>query len=85
MINLQSEVLELKADPRATPRCTVIEAQLEQGRGPTATVIVRMGTLRGGDSFICGNYWGKVKQLINDTGKAGEGGGARNAGQSSGP
>ena len=70
MISLQSEVLELKSDPRATPRCTVIEAQLEQGRGPTATVIVRMGTLRVGDSFICGNYWGKIKQLISDTGKA---------------
>ena len=69
MISLQSEVLELKSDPRATPRCTVIEAQLEQGRGPTATVIVRMGTLRVGDAFICGNYWGKVKQLINDIGK----------------
>jgi translation initiation factor IF-2 len=69
MISLQSEVLELKADPRATPRCTAIEAQLEQGRGPTATVIVRMGTLRVGDAFICGNYWGKVKQLISDTGK----------------
>jgi translation initiation factor IF-2 len=69
MISLQSEVLELKSDPRATPRCTVIEAQLEQGRGPTATVIVRMGTLHVGDAFICGNYWGKVKQLINDTGK----------------
>ncbi|HEY5707237.1 MAG TPA: translation initiation factor IF-2 [Terrimicrobiaceae bacterium] len=69
MISLQSEVLELKSDPRATPRCTVIEAQLEQGRGPTATVIVRMGTLRVGDAFIGGNYWGKVKQLISDTGK----------------
>jgi translation initiation factor IF-2 len=69
MISLQSEVLELKSDPRATPRCTVIEAQLEQGRGPTATVIVRMGTLRVGDAFISGKYWGKVKQLINDTGK----------------
>jgi translation initiation factor IF-2 len=69
MISLQSEVLELKSDPRATPRCTVIEAQLEQGRGPTATVIVRMGTLRVGDAFICGNYWGKVKQLISDIGK----------------
>ncbi len=69
MISLQSEVLELKSDPRATPRCTVIEAQLEQGRGPTATVIVRMGTLRVGDSLICGNYWGKVKQLMSDTGK----------------
>jgi translation initiation factor IF-2 len=70
MISLQSEVLELKSDPRATPRCTVIEAQLEQGRGPTATVIVRMGTLCVGDAFICGNYWGKIKQLISDTGKA---------------
>ncbi|HEY5743149.1 MAG TPA: translation initiation factor IF-2 [Terrimicrobiaceae bacterium] len=69
MISLQSEVLELRSDPRATPRCTVIEAQLEQGRGPTATVIVRMGTLHVGDSFICGNFWGKIKQLINDTGK----------------
>lgn len=69
MISLQSEVLELKSDPRATPRCTVIEAQLEQGRGPTATVIVRMGTLHVGDAFICGNYWGKIKQLISDTGK----------------
>jgi translation initiation factor IF-2 len=50
-------------------RATVIEAQVEQGRGPTATVIVRMGTLRYGDVFICGNHWGKVKQLIDDMGK----------------
>ena len=69
LISLQAEVLELKSDPKAAPRCTVIEAQIEQGRGPTATVIVRMGTLRVGDAFICGNYWGKVKQLIADTGK----------------
>ncbi|GAB4175865.1 MAG: translation initiation factor IF-2 [Terrimicrobiaceae bacterium] len=69
MINLQAEVLELKADPKATPRGTVIEAQVEQGRGPTATVIVRMGTLRVGDPFICGNFHGKIKQLINDLGK----------------
>jgi len=69
MISLQAEVLELKSDPKASPRCTVIEAQIEQGRGPTATVIVRMGTLRVGDAFICGNYWGKIKQLIADTGK----------------
>ncbi len=69
MINLQAEVLELKADPKALARCNVIEAQLEQGRGPTATVIVRMGTLHVGDTFICGNYWGKIKQLINDLGK----------------
>jgi len=69
MMTLQSEILELKASATVDARCTVIEAQVEQGRGPTATVIVRMGTLRVGDSFICGNYWGKVKQLINDLGK----------------
>jgi translation initiation factor IF-2 len=69
LILLQSEVLELKADPKAPARCNVIEAQLEQGRGPTATVIIRHGTLKVGDPFICGNYWGKVKQLINDLGK----------------
>jgi len=69
LILLQAEVLELKSDPKASARCTVIEAQIEQGRGPTATVIVRMGTLRVGDAFICGNYWGKVKQLISDLGK----------------
>ncbi|HRJ73046.1 MAG TPA: translation initiation factor IF-2, partial [Terrimicrobiaceae bacterium] len=69
LISLQSEILELKSDPKLAARCSVIEAQLEQGRGPTATVIVRMGTLRVGDAFICGNYWGKIKQLINDSGK----------------
>jgi len=69
MIGLQAEILELKADPKAPTRCTVIESQVEQGRGPTATVIVRMGTLKVGDAFICGNYHGKIKQLINDLGK----------------
>jgi len=70
MMTLQAEMMELKASDSVDARCTVIEAQVEQGRGPTATVIVRMGTLRVGDPFICGNYWGKVKQLINDLGKA---------------
>ena len=70
MMTLQAEMMELKASDSVDARCTVIEAQVEQGRGPTATVIVRMGTLRVGDPFICGNYWGKVKQLINDHGKA---------------
>ena len=69
LISLQSEVLELRSDPKADARCTVIEAQLEQGRGPTVTAIVRLGTLKVGDAFSCGNYWGKVKQLINDLGK----------------
>ncbi len=66
---LEAEMLELKASDTLDARCSVIEAQVEQGRGPTVTVIVRMGTLRLGDVFICGNYWGKVKQLINDLGK----------------
>jgi translation initiation factor IF-2 len=69
MIALQAEVMELKASPTATPRGTVIEAQVEAGRGPTATVIVQMGTLRIGDAFICGDYSGKVKSLLDDRGK----------------
>jgi translation initiation factor IF-2 len=69
MMALQAEVMELKASPTATPRGTVIEAQVESGRGPTATVIMQMGTLKIGDAFICGDYSGKVKSLINDEGK----------------
>src|SRR5438477_6343105 len=69
MMALQAEVMELKASPTATPRGTVIEAQVEPGRGPTATVIVQMGTLKTGDPFICGDYGGKVKSLLDDRGK----------------
>ena len=66
---VQAEVMELKASPTATPRGTVIEAQVEAGRGPTATVIVQMGTLKVGEPFICGDYGGKVKSLVDDRGK----------------
>jgi translation initiation factor IF-2 len=69
MILLQAEMLELRASDQVEPRGIVIEAEIEQGRGPTATVIVKMGTMKVGQPFICGNYWGKIKQLINDTGK----------------
>ncbi|HEX4696124.1 MAG TPA: translation initiation factor IF-2 [Candidatus Udaeobacter sp.] len=69
MITLQAEVMELKASPTARPRGTVIEAQVEAGRGPTATVIVQMGTLKIGDAFICGDYNGKVKSLLDDRGQ----------------
>src|SRR5437764_8362775 len=69
MMTLQAEVMELKASPTARPRGTVIEAQVEAGRGPTATVIVQMGTLKIGDPFICGDYSGKVKSLLDDRGK----------------
>ncbi|MEO6873080.1 MAG: translation initiation factor IF-2 [Chthoniobacterales bacterium] len=65
----QAEIMELKASPTATPRGTVIEAQVEPGRGPTATVIVQMGTLKVGEPFICGSYGGKVKSLVDDRGK----------------
>src|SRR5882762_5906454 len=70
MMALQAEVMELKASPTATPRGTVIEAQVEPGRGPTATVIVQMGTLKIGDPFICGEYSGKVKSLLDDRSKS---------------
>ena len=69
MILLQAEIMELKASPTAPARATVIEAQIEAGRGPTATVIVQMGTLKVGQPFICGSFWGKVKSLINDVGE----------------
>ncbi|HEX7516163.1 MAG TPA: translation initiation factor IF-2 [Chthoniobacterales bacterium] len=69
MMALQAEVMELKASPTATPRGTVIEAQVEPGRGPTATVIMQMGTLKTGDPFICGAYGGKIKSLMDDQGK----------------
>jgi translation initiation factor IF-2 len=69
MMLLQAEVMDLKASPTATPRGTVIEAQVEPGRGPTTTVIVQMGTLKVGEPFICGDYSGKVKSLIDDKGK----------------
>jgi translation initiation factor IF-2 len=69
MILLQAEIMELKASPTSAPRATVIEAQIEPGRGPTATVIVQMGTLKVGQPFICGHFSGKVKSLINDSGE----------------
>ncbi len=68
-ILLVAEVSELKATEGGTARASVIEAQVEQGRGPTATVIVRTGTLRTGDAFICGNYSGKIKSMLDDAGK----------------
>jgi len=69
MIALQAEVLELRANPRGDARATVIEAEVEPGRGPTATIIVKTGTIKQGDAFICGLQWGKIKQLLGDDGK----------------
>ncbi|MFA5716649.1 MAG: translation initiation factor IF-2 [Desulfobulbaceae bacterium] len=67
-IQLQAEILELKADPMRKARGTVIEAQLHKGRGPVATVLVQEGTLRPGDYFVAGQFSGKVRSLTNDRG-----------------
>jgi translation initiation factor IF-2 len=68
MILLQADLLELKANPNRRAKGNVIESGLEAG-GPTATVLVRKGTLHVGDVVICGPYWGKVRALINEEGK----------------
>ncbi len=68
MILLQADLLELKANPDRHAKGNVIESGLEPG-GPTATVLVRKGTLHVGDAVICGQYWGKVRALINEEGK----------------
>jgi translation initiation factor IF-2 len=68
LMALQAEVLELKANPLANARASVIEASIQAGKGPTATVMVQAGTLKVGVPFICGPYGGKVKTMINDLG-----------------
>ncbi len=68
-IALQSEILELKANPDRAAEGAVIEAQLDVGRGPVATVLVQRGTLRQGDVFVVGEQFGKVRALINDRGE----------------
>ncbi|MDF1615639.1 translation initiation factor IF-2 [Desulfurivibrio dismutans] len=68
-ILLQSEMLELKADPQRHAKGHVVEAQLHKGRGPVATVLVQQGTLRVGDAFVAGQFAGKVRSLINDKGE----------------
>lgn len=68
-ILLQAEVLDLKANPDRTAEGVVIEAQLDKGRGPVATILVQTGTLRTGDILVAGNVYGKVRALINDQGK----------------
>jgi translation initiation factor IF-2 len=69
-IALQAEILDLRANPERPAEGTVIEAKLDRGRGPVATVLVQRGTLRGGDIVVAGAEWGRVRALISDTGKA---------------
>jgi translation initiation factor IF-2 len=68
-ILLQAEILELKANPEANPQGSVIEATLDAGKGPLATVLVQKGTLHVGDNFICGKYSGRVRALFDERGK----------------
>jgi len=68
LILLQAEVLELKANPEKPARGTVVEARLDKGRGPVATVLVQEGTLKAGDVFIAGSNYGRVRAIYNDKG-----------------
>ncbi len=68
MIGLQSEILDLKANPDRPAEGTVVEAKLDRGRGPVATVLVQRGTLRVGDIIVAGAEWGRVRALVSDTG-----------------
>src|SRR5580698_5469310 len=68
MIALQAEVLDLKANPNRPAEGTVIEARLDRGRGPVATVLVQRGTLKPGDIVVAGSEWGRVRALMSDTG-----------------
>jgi len=68
-ILLQAEMLELKGDPDAPVNGVVIEAKLDKGRGPAVTVLVQEGTLKKGDYVVAGNYYGKIRALISDTGE----------------
>ncbi|MBL0941727.1 MAG: translation initiation factor IF-2 [Alphaproteobacteria bacterium] len=69
IILLQAEILELKANPDRAAQGVVIEAKLEKGRGPVATILVQNGTLKIGNIFIAGSEWGRVRALIDDRGK----------------
>jgi translation initiation factor IF-2 len=69
MILLQADVLELKADPSRMAKGTVVEARLDRGRGPVATVLVQSGTLKTGDAFVVGSFSGRVRALNSDRGE----------------
>jgi len=69
LILLQADVLELKADPDRPARGIIIEAKLDKGRGPVATVLIQEGTLREGDAFSAKTEWGRVRAMINDQGQ----------------
>lgn len=70
MILLQAEMLELKADPNIRPKGVVLEAHLDKGRGPVATVLVQEGTLKVGQYMVCGQHYGKVRAMNDAVGKS---------------
>lgn len=69
MILLQAEILELRGNPKARARGTIIESRLDKGRGAVATIMVQSGILKNGDSFVAGTVFGKIRALIDDRGK----------------
>src|SRR5262245_7807591 len=69
MILLQADVLELKANPGRLAKGTIVEARLDRGRGPVATVLVQEGTLHPGDAFVCGTQFGRVRAMVSDKGQ----------------
>ena len=69
LIALQAEILELKANPDKPARGHVVEAKLDKGRGPVATVLIQEGTIHQGDAFVCGVFAGRVRALFNDQGR----------------
>ncbi|MCZ8158129.1 MAG: translation initiation factor IF-2 [Leptospira sp.] len=70
MIIIQAELLDHKANPKRRAKGTIVEAKLDPGRGPVATVLIQNGTLRVGDAFVAGVYSGRVRALYNDLGQA---------------
>ncbi|MCD8213649.1 MAG: translation initiation factor IF-2, partial [Campylobacter sp.] len=69
IVLLQAEILELKANPKASAKATVVESSLQKGRGPVATIIVENGTLKLGDTVVAGVAYGKIRSLLDDQGK----------------
>src|SRR5216110_1022834 len=69
MLLLQADVLELKANPGRLAKGTIIEARLDRGRGPVATVLVQEGTLNVGDAFVCGTQYGRIRAMMDDRGR----------------
>src|SRR5581483_2637776 len=69
MVLLQADVLELRANPARLAKGTIVEARLDRGRGPVATVLVQEGTLKVGDAFVCGTQYGRIRAMVDDKGR----------------